>query len=271
MNDPRIAALPMYDYPELVLAHAALWGALADRLSAAGVSDVPRNLTRGLTHFELWRHPRLLLGQGCEYPLAKSFSDCVRLVATPRYAVPGCEGFTYRSAIVVRTGDSANTLTDLRNRRCAVNEPTSNSGMNLLRGAIAPLSGGKAFFESIVLSGSHRASAEMVAQGVADVAALDCVSFAHFQRLYRSSVAELRVLAWTDPSPSLPFITARATDGATLLALRTALTDVITDASLEGVRKQLFLEGFDVAPEENFPAVLNLERRAVELGYPVLR
>jgi ABC-type phosphate/phosphonate transport system substrate-binding protein len=263
--------LPMYDYPELAAAHDALWAALADRLSAAHVTGAPRNLTRNRSHFEIWRHPYLLLGQGCEYPLAKSFADCVRLVATPRYAVPGCTGVQYRSAIVVRAKDPAETLADLRYRPCAVNEPNSNSGMNLLRAAIAPLSGGVSFFESVEFSGSHRASAEMVAQGKADVAALDCVSYAHFQRLYPSAVADLRVLAWTDPSPSLPFITARASGGATLLALRTALTDVIADSSLEGVRKQLFLEGFDVSPDESFAAVLNLERRAVELGYPVLR
>lgn len=269
MNDPWIAALPMYDYPELAASHSAFWGRVADRLGAA-VSDVPGTLTRTLSHFDIWRHPHLLLGQGCEYPLAKSFADCVQLVATPRYAVPGCEEAHYRSAIVVRAEDPAETLADLRQRRCAVNEPTSNSGMNLLRAAIAPVSRGGGFFDSIVLSGSHRASAEMVSRGAADVAALDCVSYAHFQRLYPSSVAGLRVLAWSDPSPSLPFITARTTGGATLLALRAALTDVIADSSMEDVRKQLFLEGFDVAPADDFAAVLNLERRAVELGYPVL-
>jgi ABC-type phosphate/phosphonate transport system substrate-binding protein len=266
----RIAALPMYDYPELAATHDALWSVVADHLSAAGVSDPPRNLTRNLGHFDIWRHPRLLLGQGCEYPLANSFADSVRLVATPRYAVPGCEGACYRSAIVVRDRDPAETLADLRRRRCAVNEPDSNSGMNFLRAAIAPLSGGARFFGSVVSSGSHRRSAEMVAQGHADVAALDCVSLAHFQRLYPSSVANLRILCWTDPSPSLPFITARATDETTLQALRFALASAIADSTLGVVRERLFLDGFDFEPAGDFRAVLDLERRAVEFGYPAL-
>ncbi|HWJ36241.1 MAG TPA: PhnD/SsuA/transferrin family substrate-binding protein [Steroidobacteraceae bacterium] len=265
-----IAALPMYDYPELAAAHDALWSAVADGLNAMGVGDPPRILTRNLGHFDIWRHPRLLLGQGCEYPLATSIARCVRLVATPRYAVPGCEGARYRSAVVVRDQDPAETLADLRGRRCAVNEPDSNSGMNFLRAAIAPLSGGARFFESVAWSGSHRKSAEMVANGHADVAALDCVSFAHFQRLYPSSVADLRILCWTDLSPSLPFITALATSDTTLQALRAALASVITDSTLGSVREQLFLDGFDFEPADDFAAVLNLERRAIEFGYPVL-
>jgi len=266
----RIAALPMYDYPELAASHDALWSAVADRLIAAGIGDAPLHLTRNMGHFDLWRHPRLLLGQGCEYPLARSFADCVRLIATPRYAVPGGEGARYRSAIVVRDQDPVDTLADLRHRRCAVNEPDSNSGMNFLRAAIAPLSGGDRFFESVVFSGSHRKSAEMVATGRADVAALDCVSFAHFQRLYPSSVANLRVLCWTDSSPSLPFITARATNDTMLQALRSALASVMVDPILTTVREELFLDGFDFEPAGDFAEVLGLERRAVEFGYPVL-
>ena len=159
MASERIAALPMYDYPELAPAHDALWSALADRLIAAGVSDPPLKLTRTLSHFETWRHPGLLLGQGCEFPLAKSFAGRVRLVATPRYAVPGCDGPRYRSAIVVRADDPAETLGDLRHRRCVVNERDSNSGMNLLRAAIAPISQRTRFFESVSLSGSRGVTA----------------------------------------------------------------------------------------------------------------
>src|SRR5258708_16287323 len=102
MGAERIAALPMYDWPQVRDAHDACWTALADRLTAAGLCDVPRELTRDLGHFDVWRHPALLFAQGCEYPLAKSFADQVRLVATPRYSAPGCEGARDRSAIVGR-------------------------------------------------------------------------------------------------------------------------------------------------------------------------
>jgi ABC-type phosphate/phosphonate transport system substrate-binding protein len=269
MVSQRIAALPMYDFPELRWAHDALWAALADHMVAAGVTDVPRLLTRGLGHFEVWRHPQLLLGQGCEYPLAKS-PVSVRVVATPRYAAPGCEGATYRSAIVVRAGEPAEGLAGLRKRRCAINEADSNSGMNLLRAALAPLAGSAPFFESVVLSGSHRSSVEMIASGQADLAAVDCVSFAHLQRLHPSTVAGLRILCWTPPSPSLPFIT-RSTSEPMVNTLRAALADVFADPALRFVRELLLLEGIDLEPDGHFTEVLRLERQAAELGFPIVR
>jgi ABC-type phosphate/phosphonate transport system substrate-binding protein len=270
MGAERIAALPMYDFPELREAHDAFWGGLANRLEAAGLRDVPRTLTRNLGHFDVWRHPALLFAQGCEYPLAKSYADYVKLVATPRYSVPGCEGADYRSAIVVREQDVGATLADFRGRRCTVNEMDSNSGMNLLRAAVAPLAAGGRFFESVVVSGSHRRSVEMVASGEADVAAVDCVSLAHFRRLYPWMVGKLRVLSWTAASPSLPFITARSASDATVHALRFALADVFDDDGLAAVRERLFLSGVDLRPREGFEQVLRLEREAVEAGYPAI-
>jgi ABC-type phosphate/phosphonate transport system substrate-binding protein len=191
-------------------------------------------------------------------------------VATPRYSAPGCEGATYRSAVVVRASDSAGSLADLEHRRCAVNQPDSNSGMNLLRAAIAPLAGGRRFFAGVALSGAHQRSAEMVAGGAADVAALDCVTWAHLGRLYPVLADQLRVLCWTPASASLPFITADSTSDAMLRTLRSVLEDVLADSSLAGVRERLLLTGIDPAPDSSFSGVLALERRAIESGYPTL-
>ena len=102
MTIGRIAALPMYDFADVADSHDQLWSAVADQLASAGITDVPRTLTRDLDHVDTWRHPGLLLGQACGCPLAKFYAKHVRVVATPCYRVPGCEGFRYRSAIVVR-------------------------------------------------------------------------------------------------------------------------------------------------------------------------
>jgi ABC-type phosphate/phosphonate transport system substrate-binding protein len=272
----------MYEFPHLREAHDAFWTALAGRLRSAGVGDVPRQLTRdeadsrdltnprGGAYSDSWADPRLLLGQGCEYPLAKRFGNRIKLVATPRYSAPGCAGALYRSAIVVRGQEPAETLAELRNRRCVVNEPDSNSGMNLLRAALAPLSAGTCFFESVVSSGSHQHSVEMVAEGGADVAAVDCVTFAHLRKACPAAVAKVRILGWTPSSPCLPFITARTTRDSTVEALRSCLEAVLSDAALAWVRELLLLDGVDVAPDVHFTAVLNLQREAIDLGYPTL-
>jgi ABC-type phosphate/phosphonate transport system substrate-binding protein len=260
----------MYDFPGLETAHDEFWSAIRTYLIEAGVAETPERLTHRADHIAIWTDPLLLLGQGCEYPLAKFYANRVRLVATPRYAVPGCDGATYRSAIVVRMDDAAETLADLRHRRCAINEPHSNSGMNLLRASIAGIAHGARFFEAVVESGSHRGSVQMVVDGEADVAAVDCVSFAHFQRLYPASTAQLRILSWTAATPSLPFITAAATGDTELQKIRASLAAAVADRQLDAARERLFLAGFDLNPAGGFVEVLQLEREAAELGYPRL-
>jgi ABC-type phosphate/phosphonate transport system substrate-binding protein len=262
-----IAALPMYDLPALEPAHDALWRALARHLVEAGIADVPERLTRGVAPAALWREPRLLLAQSCGYPLVTALRGQVKVVATPRYRAPGCRGVLSQSAIVVRADHAAEALADLRGGRCVVNEPASNTGMNLLRAAIAPLADGGRFFGAVRLSGSHRESLRMVAAGDSDVAAIDAVTLAHLQRLEPSLAAAVRVLEWTQPSQNLPLVTSRDTDEATVAALRAALTQAAVDPGLASARDTLLLAGFDVLHETAYESVLEIERYAVRLGY----
>jgi len=266
-----IAALPMYDFPELREAHDLLWAAIARRLGVAGVASVPSQLTRSLSHRATWMHPGLLFGQACEYPVSKSFRERLRIIATPRYQAPGCVDASYRSAIVVRKQDSAGSLEDLRHRRCVANEADSNSGMNLFRAAVAPLANGAAFFQSVEFSGSHLGSLQQVAAGEADVTAVDCVTLAHLQRHQLQLVSQLRVLDWTPASPCLPFVTSHRTSDDMLEKLRSVLADVLVDPLLGSVRGTLLLEGIDPSPDPAFTRVTQLELEAVRWRYPQLQ
>ncbi len=266
----RKAALSMYDLSELQDANDALWVAIAARLRARGIFDVPDQLIRDATPEALWTDPDLLLAQACGLPLATRLVGRVRVVATPRYRARGCEGADYRSAVVVRTGSLASSLDDVRASRCAVNDLASNSGMNLLRAEIAPLAGGKPFFRSVILTGSHLASAESVAQDEADVAAIDCVTWAHLQRWRPNLTARLRVLTWTVRNPGLPLITSPGTSPSQLAALRAVLDEVAADPALRKVRRTLLLEGFSLVPAEHYRATLRLQDIAANLGYPRL-
>ena len=164
----------MYDLPEIRAANEGLWAAIAAQLRQAGVS-APASLCRPQALARHWSDPALLLSQSCGYPLLR-LPPHVQVVATPRYRAEGCEGAAYRSALIVRVDDPAATLGDLRDRRCAINGTDSNSGMNLLRAAVAPWARGGRFFGRVEVSGSHLESLARVGDGRADIAAIDCVT-----------------------------------------------------------------------------------------------
>lgn len=257
----------MYDFEALHAAHDRLWAAIAARLRAAGIADVPDDLTRTDALLPVWQNPRLLLGQTCGYPLVTVLQRTVRLVATPIYDAPGCDGPWHRSAVIVHADDPVADLAGLRGRRCALNGWDSNSGMNLLRAALAPFARDGRFFGEIVLSGGHRNSIALVASGEADVASVDCVTLAHLARIEPDRIARTRILDWTVPSPALPMITAAATDDATLDALRIAIAETLRDRSLAAIRKTLLLSGCEILPYETYDAIRRLEAEAAERGY----
>lgn len=267
---PLAAALPMYDLPELGPANEALWAALARRLRAAGVAGLPDSLIRPDDLHAFWRRHDLLLAQTCGYPLTTALKGAVRVVATPLYAVPGCEGAWHRSVIVVRRDDPADGLGALRGRVAAINARDSNTGMNLFRAALAPVADGRPVFARVIETGAHSQSLRAVAEGMADAAAIDCVTFAHLRRWRATWADAVRVLAETPTTPGLPLITASTTDDATVAALRDALAAVAGDPALADARATLFLTGFVCLPDKAYARVTELAEGAALAGYPEL-
>ncbi|WP_077964652.1 phosphate/phosphite/phosphonate ABC transporter substrate-binding protein [Ensifer adhaerens] len=265
----RIASLAMYVRPPpLAAATAALWEFLRDDLRREGLADVPGRLDGGPRHDDAWLHPALLLAQTCGYPYVRHLRGKVRLVATPVYGHPGCNGPDMCSFVIVRADAPIRSLEDIRGTRAAINDPISNSGTNLFRVAIARHSRNGRFFSSVAETGSHLASIDAVASGTADVAAIDCVTYGNTQRFEPARVAGLRVLAATASAPGLPLITRGDASDNELLLLRGSLGRAITEPNLAWARDVLSLKDFAVLSDADYEPVAELARFAHRLGYP---
>ena len=270
MNDAAlIAALPMYDFPWVAEANDAVWTAIAARLRAAGC-EAPAALARGGDPAAQWRDPSLILGQTCGYPYAKDLRDAVALIATPEYAFPGCEGAAHRSFFVAQARDPRRGLSEFRGATAALNAHDSNTGMNLFRAAIAPFAGGASYFSAVVATGSHEASLEAVAEGQADLASIDCVSFALIERGRPDLIKSVAVVADSPVSPGLPFIVSGRLPAPTLALVREALFSALADPALARARAALGLTGARPAAPRDYARVLEIERDAAAAGYPRL-
>ncbi|MCD4865501.1 phosphate/phosphite/phosphonate ABC transporter substrate-binding protein [Pseudomonas sp. PLB05] len=257
-----VAALTMYVEPaEVRDAYRQLAEAVALRLGAT-LESAPEELPA------LWSHPELLLAQTCGYPWATRLRGQVRLVAAPRYHFEGCNEAEHCAFILVPDALDVASLADLRGKRVALNGLDSNSGMNLLRLAVAPLAERGRFFGEVIVSESHANSLALLQQGHADVAAVDAVTYGYLQRAQPERVAGLRLLQRTRPSPALPFITAVSRSDAEVEALRGALGDsLVADPTLA---ERLAIEGFTAVDEAIYLPLLDWRREAVEQGYPVI-
>jgi ABC-type phosphate/phosphonate transport system substrate-binding protein len=261
-----IAILPMYDFPWTAAANDALWASIFVRLNDAGVR-APARLTRGGDLAALWRHPRLIFGQTCGYPYRTALRDSVALIATPEYSFPGCDGAAHRSFIVRRAADPRPELAEFRGAIAALNAEDSNSGMNLFRATVASVAGGAPFFRATIVTGSHEASVSAVAEGRADLAAIDCVSFSLLERGRPELIARVAIVAESPLSPGLPFIAAAGLPDPTIAAMREALFAVLADPDLAATRTTLGLKGARGATPADYDRVIEIERDAAEMGY----
>ena len=264
-----IASLGMYAPPALTKATEAWWAGLAQAFRAAGLRDVPAALDGGDMR-DHWGDPDLLFGQTCGYPLTHDFAGKLRVVATPRYAAAGCEGSRYRSAVIVRADEPAESLADFAGRKAATNSRDSQSGHSAFRHAVAQVAGGDCFFSEVVMSGGHRGSMLAVAESRADIAAVDCVTLALHQRHEPELTAALRTLTYTEAAPGLPYVTAARRGADEVERLRAGLLVACDDPALAEVRAALLIEGVEVLPEDAYERIDQMEREAVALGYPAL-
>lgn len=234
-----IAALPMYDWPEVRAEVDAQWAAIRDRLRAGGI-DAPERLVRQGSGPDdadlaaLWRDPRLLLSQTCWGPMEAGLEAYVRVVAQPDYsACEGGAGELYSSAVVMR-GEEGDVSAPsdgrallpaglIRGRRFVYNSRDSMSGLLGIARDLDAMGERPDIFSSRAESGSHRLSGLAVAAGEADVAAIDCRTWALFRRFEPEAAARLRVVGWTARRKGLPFITAAAMPAGTVGLLEAAL------------------------------------------------
>ncbi|WP_372990420.1 phosphate/phosphite/phosphonate ABC transporter substrate-binding protein [Sulfitobacter sp.] len=207
------ASLPMYDRPELTRAHGAYWALIRTSLEKRGI-DAPKQLTPNGLGIAFWTDPTLVLSQTCGYPYRTSLKDKVTLVGTPDYGVTGCPPGYYRSCFVVRAGDARADLAAFGDARFAFNELGSQSGF-----VAAQTEAARYGFQldNRVETGAHRRSAAAVANGQADIACLDAVTW-RFIQMYDDVADQLDVLTMTSPTPGLPYICALSIDGAAVFS-----------------------------------------------------
>ena len=250
--------------------HRLLMRAILAGLRAAGWTEPVDLVSDAGDLAAFWRSEELLLGQACGYPLMTSLAGQVRLLGTPCYDFAGCEGYRYSSFIVVASNSAIHAPEALRGLRAVVNQPHSQSGMNALRHAVAPLARRGRFFSSVLASGSHRASLDMVRDGHADVASIDCVTHGYLALHAPHALHGLRILARTAYMPGLPLIASLRLSDASAALVLDVLRRVLAPDDADGPAARLRLAGLAATSLADYRAILDARRLAHDCQYPEL-
>lgn len=230
-----IASLPMYDMAALAGANDALWAAVRDRLRARGVA-APDALDRDRGMWDGWTAPDLVLGQTCGMPYRTRLHGKVTLIAAADYGLEETPAGFYHSVFVARADDPRDAAEDFATARYAYNQPESHSGW----AAPQTWAADRGFrFRPALETGGHRLSALAVAEGRADIAALDAVTW-RFLTIHEPALpGRLKVVGRTQVAPGLPFIAAAGADAtATCASLQEGL-----DSLPREIRERLMIRG----------------------------
>ncbi len=232
------AALPMYDLPELRGETHAVWDSIVSGLKSRGADplvDFHHPQTDDETD-ALLRHPQLLFSQTCWGPISCGVAPDLHILAQPDFSeFTGGMGPLYRSAIIAtgrgpdltppKSGKASLPIPALEGKRLAFNDRVSLSGYLSITADMAAATGSRSqFYGKAVHSGSHRRSVDLVAKGSADIAAIDCRTWALCRR-FDAAAKQVRVIGWTQARKGLPYVCSPKIDAA----LKSLLTETLLD------------------------------------------
>jgi len=210
----------MYDWPEVADAVDDLWAHIAQAARRIGL-DAPTTLTRRDELASLWTDPSMLLGQVCSLNPVRDGLGETEVIGTivydPPPTLPQPEPGSYYSVIVCRnddprrptgtmgagTGTADRDILRFAGARVAANGTDSQSGYWSLGRFVRDVLDDGPIFGDMVFTGAHRDSVLAVADGRADLAAVDVHSWLLACEYEPEAAARLAVIGTTDPTPGV--------------------------------------------------------------------
>jgi len=212
----------------------------------------------------------LWFGHTCGYPLMTSLRDTLTPICVPVFDVAGCDQIYYSSRLIVPKNSSINTLQDCKGLRAVINSRDSNSGMNVLRHAVAEYSQQGKFFNQIRISGSHLQSLTEVAYQHADIAAIDCVSYRFIEDSFPELANGVRSIDFSVKTCGLPFVLPKSIADNNDLSSITKNLNYALSMLDDKQRNTLHLQRFEKVDIDQYQGILDIEISAQQGGYPLL-
>ncbi len=216
------------------------------------------------------KQPGLFIGHTCGYPLMRYLQQYCSPVCVPVFDVEGCNGKYYSSRFIVAPDSDISEIRHCRNHVAAINSHDSNSGMNVLRHAVAQCGQPPPFFSSVIETGSHFNSLQAVAEGRADIASIDCVSYALIHDERPRITAQVKTLGYSAATCGLPLVTSKTGQYCDSDTMLQRLNEALGRLP-ESHRKTLHLDRFSSVSWNDYQGIIDMEADGNRAGYSLLR
>lgn len=259
---PAVVTLPMYDFPELRTATSRLLEKITSNLSDVGwpVRSLFGDFSDHASLVSHWLDPNTALSQSCGLPYLEELRDHAQVLGTFLWRGVSERTGRYRSVLIVRH-DDPRTVDDLAGAQPVINNPESLSGWCSLGAGLGDLGYAAVDFPTAIRSGAHSRSVDMVATGVADVAAIDGATFRLLERYRPSVLKNVRGISLGPVIPATPLIT-RSHTPIDIETVRGAVADAVIDDLASDARDVLGIESFVPLRHADYLPILELVSKA---------
>ena len=121
------------------------------------------------------------------------------------------------------------------------------------------------------MTGSHPASVAAVAGGEAEVASIDCVTYALLARYRPGALEGTRRLCDSEHAPGIPFVTRIESPPERIGELQRALVEAFEEAEVRAAGAAMFIDGVEMLAPAAYERIDEFKRFAAARGYPALR
>lgn len=181
----------------------------------------------------------------------------------------------YFSDIIVSAESDFKTFDDLKRKTFCYNDPGSNSGYNLVRQKLMQDGYPSNFFGKAIQSGSHQRSMRLVADKIADCAAIDSTVLEQELRDTPELSKHIRVIESIGACPIPPVVASRRLGAEVIELIQSALCQ--PDAELQSAMERshirryvrMQLEDYDAITPLSF-AIATMYDTAIKAGYEKL-
>ena len=173
------------------------------------------------------------------------------VMADPRYL----DQPVYFSDVVVHADSKFESFENLRGGSWAYNEPMSHSGYNVVRHFLAAQNAHGGFLGSVVESGSHEASIDLVLSQAVDWSAIDSTVLEAILRLRPELKPLLRVIETLGPSPAPPWVVRSSMSRALRDALRNEFLTMHERAEGEAILQGAAVRRFGAVDDRYYDSI----------------
>lgn len=173
----------------------------------------------------------------------------------------------YFSDVVIRRDRPFRSFFDLRGASWAFNEPRSHSGFNVVRAYLAEFGQRDKFFGTVVESGAHSASVEMVLSGQVDGSAIDSTVLEWLTAKREGFADEIRVLDTIGPSPIPPWVISRQVPETLRNDIRALLLGLHTEPFGKVMLNRARIDRFVAANDRDYDPIRSMAVKAAQVSF----